>query len=196
MVSPSERRVAVEILKGIQDYSERRACGLVNLSRSTYRYIPRLSPDESALRRRLHELALTHKRYGYPRIHRLRKREGLLINIKRVHRLWQEEGLQVPRQRPRKRYAGPRTKIRKQATDRNQVWSWDFVFDQTESGGTLKFMTVIDEYTREVLALPVARRQGSEQVISTLKHLLLTRGKPEYIRSDNGPEFVAKAVQN
>ena len=196
MVSPLERRIAVEFLKGTHDYSERRACGMVSMPRSTYRYMPRAAPDETTLRKRLHQLAVTHKRYGYPRIHLLLQREGKIMNIKRVHRLWQDEGLQVPRQHPKKRYAGPRTEISKKATHRNQVWSWDFVFDQTERGGTLKFMTVIDEYTREVLALPVARRLSSEQVIHTLNHLFLTHGKPEFIRSDNGPEFASRAVQN
>ena len=195
MVGPSEKRIGVWFLKGEHEYSERQACQLVSLSRSVHRYKRIRKPDETWLVERIRTLADRHKRYGYPRIHTLIKREVSVINIKRVHRIWKEEYLQVPHRRSKKRKLGPGEVVNK-ALYENHVWSWDFVFDRTERGSQLKFLTIIDEFTRENLALPVASRMGSQKVIQTLDYLFLTRGKPKFIRSDNGPEFVAYAVQD
>ncbi len=196
MVGPSAKRVAVWFLKGEHEYSERQACRLVSLPRSVHRYQRIKKPDEDWLRERIRELANKNKRYGYPRIHTLINREAPVVNIKRVHRIWKEEGLQLPRKRPKKRNYGPPGEVVNKALYRNHVWSWDFVFDRTERGGQLKVLTIIDEFTRESLALEVASRIGSQRVIQTLDYLFLTRGKPKYIRSDNGPEFIAYAVQD
>jgi putative transposase len=196
MVGPSEKQIGVWFLKGEHEYSERQACRLVSLSRSVHRYKRIRKPDEAWLVERIRILADRHKRYGYPRIHTLIKREVSVINIKRVHRIWKEEYLQVPHRRSKKRKHGPPGEVVNKALYENHVWSWDFVFDRTEKGGQLKFLTIIDEFTRENLALPVASRMGSQKVIQTLDYLFLTRGKPKFIRSDNGPEFVAYAVQD
>jgi transposase InsO family protein len=196
MVGPSEKRIGVWFLKGEHEYSERQACHMVSIPRSVHRYQRIKKPDEDWLRERIRELANQNKRYGCPRIHTLINREASVVNIKRIHRIWKEEGLQLPRKRPKKRNYGPPGEVVNRALYENHVWSWDFVFDRTERGGQLKFLTIIDEFTRESLALPVSSRIGSQKVMQMLDYLFLTRGKPKFIRSDNGPEFVAYRVQD
>jgi putative transposase len=124
----------------------------------------------------------------------LLRREGYQVNQKRVHRLWKEEGLQLPR-RPRKRRRGPKGEVVPKAEYINHVWSYDFLEDRTQQGGQLRLLTVLDEFTRECLEIRVERSITAAQVIDTLDWLALVRGLPAYIRSDNGPEFIAKAVQ-
>ncbi len=176
-------------------HSERRACELVVVGRSTVRYELRPeSGEERDLRDRIKELARKRKRYGYRRIHALLRREGLEVNKKRVHRIWKAEGLQLPRRR-RMRRRGPKGEVVRRALYRDHVWSWDFVEDSTETGGKIRFLTLVDEYTREGLAIRAERSLGAEEVVEVLEWLFLTRGTPAYIRSDNGPEFVARKVR-
>jgi putative transposase len=166
------------------DISERRGCRLVGLARSTARYEPQPKADERELVGRIRELAASHKRYGYRRITSLLRREGSEINAKRVHRLWKAEGLQVRRKPRRRRRAGPKGEVLKRAEYPNHVWTYDFLEDRTERGGKLLILTVLDEYTRESLAIRVASSFPSESVVDVLEWLFLTRGAPEHIRSD------------
>ena len=142
-------------------------------------------------------MARRHPRYGYRRIAALLRAEGWSANRKQVHRLWRREGLKVPSKKRRKRRLGSSVNAchRRCAERRNHVWCWDFVFDFTSTGTTLKWLSVVDEYTRECLALKVDRSITAEDVIDTLAELFAARGVPAHIRSDNGPEFVAQAIQ-
>ena len=179
--------------------SERRACKALEIARSTLRYEAKKKPDEQALTQRIIELARLHPRYGYRRINKLLQREGWLVNRKRVHRIWKQEGLKVsqPRKRKRTRWGGSENScVRRRAEHMNHVWSWDFVQDQTSDGKALRILSVVDEFTRECLLLLVARSINHEQVIDALCELFRQRGVPNYIRSDNGPEFIANALRN
>jgi putative transposase len=144
-------------------------------------------------------LSTENARYGYRRVWALLKREGWHVNKKRVYRLWREEGLRVPgKQRKRRRLAGGTSEnasSRKRAEYKDHVWSYDFVVDRTEDGRTLKMMPVVDEYSRECLTLEVERSITAEEVVRTLVALFDLRGEPAFIRSDNGPEFIAEAVK-
>ena len=174
--------------------SQRRACAVVRIPRSLVRYIVRRRKDEAELIRKIHKLAIRHSRYGYRRITVLLQREGIRINKKRVHRLWKSEGLGLPRKKPKRRRIGPTGEIVNKAEYPNHVWSYDFVEDRTERGGKLRILVIIDEYTRECLATRVEPSIPASAVIETLEWLFLTRGVAKYIRSDNGPEFIARAV--
>jgi putative transposase len=174
--------------------SERHACLVVGLSRSLVRYIARQREDETALIKKIHKLATRHSRYGYRRITALLQREGLKVNKKRVHRIWKSEGLSLPQRRPRRRKRGDTGGIVNKAEYPNHVWSYDFVEDRTERGAKLRILVIIDEYTRECLALRVERSIPASVVIEVLEWLFLTRGVPKYVRSDNGPEFISNAV--
>jgi putative transposase len=144
------------------------------------------------------ELARRHPRYGYRRITVLLRREGHLVNRKRVHRLWRQEGLKVPVRQRKKRSMGNSANscVRRRAARPNQVWSYDFVMDQTEDGRRLKWLPIVDEYTRECLRLEVERTMEAVDVVAVLDALTVERGMPEFIRSDNGPEFIAQAVRD
>lgn len=176
--------------------SERHGCALVGIARSSFRYVPRPRVGEAVLVTKIRRLVTEHPAYGYRRVTAVLRREGLSVNEKRVHRIWKAEGLQVPRRRPRKRRRGPPGEVIRRAERPNHVWTYDFVEDRTERGGKLRMLTVLDEYTRESLAIRVERSIRAERVIETLEWLFLTKGVPQYIRSDNGPELVAKAVQD
>jgi transposase InsO family protein len=144
------------------------------------------------------ELSRENPRYGYRRVWALLRREGWLVNKKRVHRLWRKEGLKVPdSQRKRRRLLGDAENscTRKRAEHLNHVWSYDFVMDESEGGRRLKMMPVVDEYTRECLSIDVERSITAEDVVSTLASLFRSRGEPAFIRSDNGPEFIAGAIK-
>lgn len=179
------------------EVSERRACEVLGQPRSTQRYESKRFDKEKALVKRIHELSNANPRYGYRRIAALLRREGWKVNTKRVQRLRRQEGLQVKRQQTRKRRTGSSENAcdRKRAERPNHVWSYDFVTDASEDGKRLKFLTVIDEFTRESLAIRVARSIKADDVVEELAMLFEDRGAPEYVRSDNGPEFVADAVQ-
>jgi len=175
--------------------SERRVCRALGQPRSTQRYKKREKGDEEQLRKRIIELASRYGRYGYRRITALLKREGWRVNHKRVERIWREEGLRVPAKQPKRGrlWLNDGSCIRLRPEHRNHVWSYDFVHERTHDGRQLRLLTIIDEYTRECLAIRVARRHRSKDVISTLAKLFVRRGVPEHIRSDNGPEFTSKA---
>jgi transposase InsO family protein len=153
--------------------------------------------DEDALTRAIVTLASQYGRYGYRRITALLRMAGWKVGKDRVQRIWRREGLKVPKkQRSRRRlWLNDGSCIRLRPERPNHVWSYDFVSDRTEEGRTLRVLTLIDEYSKECLALPVARRMGSSQVIETLSEVMLWRGIPEHIRSDNGPEFVSKRLR-
>jgi len=194
MVSPLARRSAVKYLAKQGRCSQRRACAVVRVPRSLVRYIARRRKDEARLVRKIHKLAIRHSRYGYRRITVLLRREGFRINRKRVHRIWKLEGLGLPRRRPKRRRMGPVGGIVNKAEYPNHVLSYDFVEDRTERGGKLRILAIIDEYTRECLAIRVKPSIPASAVIEILEWLFLTRGVPKYIRSDNGPEFISRAV--
>ena len=197
-MSPSRKRAAVEDLRERFSVSERRACKALNQPRSTQRYIPQPRSDEAALVRRMLELARHRPRWGYRRIAWLLRQEAWQASDTRIYRLWRREGLKVPQKRRKKRRLGTRENgcIRRRAKYRDDVWCWDFVFDRTASGSQLKWLSIVDEHTRECLALKVDRSITSEDVIDTLAELFAMRGVPRCIRSDNGPEFIAKAVRH
>ena len=177
--------------------SERRACAVVGQARATERYIPRASADEAALTARIVALATRFGRYGYRRVTALLRREGWQLNHKRVGRLWRQEGLRVPQKQPKRGrlYLADGSIVRLRAVHPNHVWAYDFVFNRTADGRQLRMLTVVDEYTRECLAIEVARRLRSQDVLAVLADLCVRRGPPTYIRSDNGPEFAARAVR-
>jgi len=166
----------------------------VGLSRSLVSYIAKRRRDEAELIKKIHKLAIRNGRYGYRRITVLLRREGWRINRKRVHRIWKSEGLGLPQRRPRRRRMGPVGEIINKAEYPNHVWSYDFVEDRTERGGKLRILAIIDEYTRECLAIRVALSIPASAVVGVLEWLFLTRGVPKFLRSDNGPEFVARVV--
>jgi len=154
--------------------------------------------DEAALVKAMLELARQHPRYGYRMITAKLRQAGWDVNRKRVYRLWRREGLKVPQKKRKKQRLGTSENgcVRRRAEHKDHVWCWDFVFDRTTSGSLLKWLSIVDEYTRECLALKVDRSITSEDVIDTLAELFAMRGVPKHIRSDNGPEFVATAIGN
>jgi putative transposase len=168
--------------------------------RSSQRYEGCKADRDRLLLQRMVRLSRENPRYGYRRVWALLRREGWPVNKKRVHRLWRKEGLKVPdKQRKRRRLPDLGTSenscTRKRATHLNHVWSYDFVMDLTENGRRLKMMPVVDEYSRECLTIDVERSITAEDVVSTLASLFRQRGEPAFIRSDNGPEFIAKAIK-
>ena len=195
MVSPSARRQGVRELIAEWGCSERHACVMVAISRSSARLKPRTRVGDRELTARVRELAFRHHRYGYRMVTAILRREGSPVNRKRVHRIWKAEGLQVPRRSRRKRRRGPQGEVIHKAERINHVWTYDFMEDRTEKGGQLRVLTILDEYTRESLAIRVERTIAAAKVLDSLDWLFLTRGVPEHLRSDNGPEFIAKAVQ-
>ena len=194
MVSPSARKAAVLLLEEEFEYSERRACEVALISRGALRYIHRIKPGETELRQAIREIAYRHPRYGCERTWTTLRREGTAVGKNRVHRIWKAEGLSLPRKRP-KRSRHVKGEVARKAEYRNHVWTYDFMEDRTERGGRLRILNVLDEYTRECHSARVEKSIPAAKVIETLEWLFLTRGAPQYIRSDNGPEFVAKAVK-
>jgi putative transposase len=184
------RQVAFVCERGV---SQRRACALMSVARSTLRYESRLAQRDAPVVATMRELAAQYPRYGYRRIQVFLARRGHVMSPDRAHRIWRQNGLQVPRKRPRRRVAASRPRPLP-AFDTNQVWAYDFVFDACANGQQLKCLTVIDEYTRECLAIDVAGSIRSGRVIEVLSRLVSTHGAPRYLRSDNGPEFVSRAV--
>jgi len=192
MVSTQLRRQAVSLLK-VRGLSERRSCVLLRLSRSSLHYQVH-ARDDAAVEQRLREIAQAHKRYGYRRALALLRREQGRINHKRAYRIWRKAGLRCPLRRKRQRNQHP-GQVPRLADHPNHVWTYDFMHDVTTDGRKLKFLTLVDEFTRECLAITVDRRLPAKAVIATLERVFAERGKPEYLRSDNGPEFIAKAIQ-
>ena len=195
MVSPPAKREGVRALVEEHERSERHACDLVGIRRSSARYRVRVRAGEAELRGRIRSLALAHRTYGCGQVLHLLRREGCAANEKRVHRLWKAERLQLPRKSTKKRFCGPKGEVLQRALHPGHVWTYDIVEDRTANGAKLRMLTVLDEFTRESLAIRVERSISSRRVLSTLEWLVATRGAPEHIRSDNGPEFIAKAVR-
>ena len=177
--------------------TERHACRLLGQWRGTQRYQPIPRDDEDALTRAIISLASRYGRYGYRRITALLRRAGWQVGKDRVQCIWRREGLKVPaKQRPKGRlWLEDGSCVRLRPERANHVWSYDFVSGLTHDGRALRILTLIDEYTRECLALRVERRLNSLEVIDTLADVMLVRGIPEHIRSDNGPEFIARELQ-
>ena len=190
---------AVRRSLGPDQVSERRICRVLGQSRSTQRYVHHPSSDEAKLLEEMRRIARNRPRFGSPRIHSELLKRGWRVNHKRVERLWREEGMQVPRKQCKRRRTSPcggseNSCIRKRPMYPNHVWSYDFVEDRTEKGRKIRMLVVIDEFTRENLAIEVAWSFKAKQVIEVLQYLFAVRGSPEHLRSDNGPEFVAQAV--
>ena len=179
-------------------YSERRICRALGIQRSRIRYIPEPRSDEGPLRADIVRLAAQYGRYGYRRVTALLWQEGWKISPSRVERIWKQEGLKVPQKQPKRGrlWLHDGSCVRLRATHKNHVWSWDFVMDRTHDGRVLKILTLIDEYTKEALAVYPARRIRANDVIDIFADVMVERGVPEYIRSDNGPEMIAKVLRN
>jgi putative transposase len=176
---------------------ERRACRVLGQHRSTQRKPPSAPDDEAALTADIVALATRYGRYGYRRITALLRQAGWRVNRKRVERLWRREGLKVPRKQPKKGrlWLGDGSCLRLRPEHPNHVWSYDFVEDRTHDGRKYRMLNVIDEFTRECLAIRVGRKLNSVDVVDLLSDLFILRGVPGHVRSDNGPEFIAKAVR-
>jgi transposase InsO family protein len=194
MVSLAERRRGAEHLEEAYAVSERRACQVVSIARSTKRR-PSGRIEEVALVARIHELSEQYPRFGYRKIHDRLQAAGWRIGRERVRLLRRREGLRVPQRAPKRRRRGSSTTLPDKATYPNHVWSYDFVADQTTDGQTLRFLTVIDEHTRRGIWIECARHLTSVDVVRVLDQLVELHGAPGMIKSDNGPEFVAKKVQ-
>ena len=190
-MSPQARREAVLVMQVEVELSQRRACGLMELYRATCRYQKRRSGDQP-LRVRLRELSEERRRFGYRRLQVLLEREGWQVNHKRVYRLYVEEKLSLRRKRGRKR--GTVRQPLPQAVAANQVWSVDFMSDALSSGRRFRTLNIVDDYTRECLEIEVDTSLGGVRVVRVLEELKRRRGLPRQIRSDNGPEFVSRAV--
>jgi len=197
MVSPARRREAVERLRTQFDTSERRTCRAINQPRSTQRYCPAVKSDEASLIRRMHELVRCHPRYGYRRVWAMLRTDGWWVNRKRIYRLWRREGFKVPRKQRKKHRLGSSANgiVRRRPEHKDHVWAWDFIHDRDERGRPLKWFALVDEYTRECLALEVERSMTALDVIDILSQVMLIRGVPRHIRSDNGPEFIARVIR-
>ena len=192
MVSSQARReqVALACERGL---SKRRACELIEIARSGLGYVSVRAQRDAPTLEAMKRLAAQYPRYGYRRIRVFLRREGQGMSRHRAHRLWRVAGLQLPRRRPRRRVAASRPRP-VPAFGPNHVWAYDFVFDASASGQQIKCLTVIDEFTRECLAIDVAGSIRSGRVIEVLTRLISERGAPRFLRSDNGPEFVSHAI--
>ena len=178
--------------------SERRACKVLDIYRSSHRYLAKTNDEEDVILQRITELATQFGRYGYRRITAMLQNEGWKINHKRVERLWRQGGLKVPQRQPKRRrlWLNDGSCVRLRPLYRNHVWSYDFVQTRTHDSRSFRLLTVIDEYTRECLAIDIGRKLNKEDVLDSLTSLFVCRGIPEHIRSDNGSEFTAKAVRS
>ncbi|MEM1152033.1 MAG: IS3 family transposase [Pseudomonadota bacterium] len=197
-LSPSRKRDAVDHVVETLGATERRACRVVGQHRSTQRKprIPR--QDEDVLTAAIIALAERFGRYGYRRITALLRRDGWHVNEKRVYRIWRREGLKVPIKQPKRGrlWLNDGSCMRLRPEHKNHVWSYDFVQDRTHDGKVFRMLCVIDEFTRECLAIRVERKLNSRDVLDTLGELFVHHGPPEHIRSDNGPEFIATALRD
>jgi len=176
--------------------SQRRACQVVGAHRSTMRLTPPpITTEEIELRAWLRQFAVTRPRWGWRRAAKMARRAGWKANNKRIRRLWRAEGLRVPQRRRKKRLAGIGINVGAMCPIRpNIVWAMDFQFDTTADGRQIKFLNIIDEFTREALAIEIDRSINADDVVAVLDRLALARGAPVYVRCDNGPEFIAYAI--
>jgi putative transposase len=179
-------------------FSERRVCRALCQPRSTQRYIPQPREDEAPLTGDIVSLACQYGRYGYRRITSKLWEQGWSVSFSRVERIWKREGLKVPHKQPKRArlWLNDGSCVRLRPSRPNEIWSYDFVADRTHDGRPLRILTLIDEYTRECLAMPVERKLNSEDVLYTLADVMVERGVPTYIRSDNGAEMTARAVRD
>lgn len=192
MVTPADRRSVVLSLKEDHRFSERQACILAGIRRSSYRY--EMKPkNESAIRARLRELAEQRHRFGAPRLHVLLRREGYLINHKRTERLYREEGLSLRLKKRKKRQSHLRVLLDRPER-RNQHWSMDFVSDNLYNGRRFRVLTVVDNFTRECPVIEVDHSLTGQRVTRALDRMALVHGLPQVIVVDNGPEFISKAL--
>ena len=197
LLSPERRRRCVMHVRQRLGASERHACHVLGQPRSTQRRVKKLPGDEEALRTDVIRLASRFGRYGYRQITNLLRIEGWEVNHKRVERIWRQEGLKVPRRQPKRGrlWLNDGSCIRLRPLHKNHVWSYDFVSTRTHDGRALKLLTVLDEYTRQCLAIKVGRKTRAHDVLEVLTDLFARHGPPEHLRSDNGPEFTAKLVR-
>lgn len=195
MVGTPAKAAAVSFLQTTYAVSERRACRVLQVVRSSHRS-QRKRTDEVKLVGRIHALSQAYPRYGYRKIYWLLKKEEVVVGRERVRQIRRREGLAVKTQAKRRRCLGRSTATVRHAQSPHDVWSYDFVHDATATGATLKCLTVIDEFTRVALAVVVRRSFTSRDVVEVLKSLVAQHGRPAHLRSDNGPEFVAKRVQS
>ena len=196
MVSPSARRRAVKmsVQEGFGKVAA--ACRALGLARSSYYRSGRSSLESRRIRKEVLELSGKHPRYGYRRITALMRREGFEVNAKRVARIRREEGIKVSKKQRRMKRLGISTAERQRAESPGQVWSWDFVTDQTENGSCFRILTLLDEYTRQCLAIHPASSIRAVDVITVVEAAIARYGSPEHLRSDNGPEFIATCMQD
>jgi putative transposase len=197
VTSPARRRQLVDHVQQQMDVSERRACRVLKQPRSTQRYQAIQADDEELLTARVIALASEYGRYGYRRITALLRNEGWQVNHKRVERIWRQEGLKVPPKQPKRGrlWLNDGSCIRLRPAYPNHIWSYDFMQDRTHNGSAFRILNIIDEYTRECLLARVERRLSHEEVLEELARLFWSRGIPDHIRSDNGPEFTAERVR-
>jgi putative transposase len=197
LLSPERRRCAVSHAREEHGISERRACQLVNQPRGTQRYQPTQRDDEDALTWAIIALASQYGRYGYRRITVSLREAGWRVSRDRVERIWRREGLKVPqKQKPRGRlWLNDGSCVRLRPERPNHVWSYDFVSTYTHDGRTVRMLNLIDEFTRKCVAIHARRRMNSRNVIEVVANAMIEHGIPEHIRSDNGPEFVAKNLR-
>jgi transposase InsO family protein len=196
MVSPVQKKQAVDYVIDQRLCSVRRACCYLVVHRSTYRYqAQELKPKQLQLHQRIVGLSWEHPRYGYRRIRALLVGEGWSVSRKQVQRVRRKEGLKVASKPKRKSRQGDSTGLPTKTTHPNHVWTWDFIFDRTDKGSTLKILTMLDEFTRQCLVIRVERQIQSKQVLETLLQAMATYGVPEHIRSDNDSEFIARTIQ-
>ena len=198
-MSPSRRREAVVMVQERLSVSERRACRVTGQHRSTQRHRPRPGDRDEGLRARLRLLSREHPRWGYRRAWASLREEGWPANRKKIQRLWREEGLRVPAKWRKRQRLGtsttPAARLRAERPD--QVWALDFQFDTTTDGLILKLLHVVDEHSREALAVQVERRIDADRTVSVLERIVGTRGcSPELVRMDNGPELTANALRD
>ncbi|MCZ0729635.1 IS3 family transposase [Mycolicibacterium iranicum] len=198
LLTPNRKRRAATMLRERFGVSERRACTVVGLHRSTMRLAPTpMTTEEAELRAWLRRFSTDRPRWGWRRAAKMARRAGWKVNNKRIRRLWREEGLRVPQRRRKKRLTGIGVAVGAMSPIRpNVIWAMDFQFDTTADGRTLKMLNVIDEFTREALAIEVNRSIDADGVVAVLDRLALVHGAPHYVRFDNGPEFVAHAVSD
>ncbi len=196
-LTPERRRRGVRHVRETLGISERRACRALGQHRSTQRHERRERDDEAALTAAIVTRAKRYGRYGYRRITALLRADGWRVNAKRVERLWRREGLKVPRRQPKRArlWLTDGSCLRLRPERPNHVWAYDFVEERTQDGRKFRLLVVIDEFTRECLAIAVARRLGADDVLAVLAELFIERGPPGHIRSDNGPELTAKALR-
>ncbi|WP_339113243.1 IS3 family transposase [Thioclava sp. GXIMD2076] len=198
LLSPSRRRQCIDHIRQELGISERRACRALGQHRSTQRKIPVGRQDEALLTADITELARQYGRYGYRQITGLLVQAGRCVNHKRVERIWRREGLKVPQKQKKsgRLWLADGSCVRLRAERPNHVWSYDFVQDRTADGRAYRMLNIVDEFTREVLVIRVKRKLNSVDVIDALTDLFILRGPPEFIRSDNGPEFIATKLRN